>query len=185
MSPSKWSPWEFMPLLKGPGTGWHDSPTPHSARKAWIWQQSDACLGSLSECSKLTQIKFPTCYELHGYWFFCFQGQLDTHFHLFCWSANIPYIQYLQQRSHCFRTWKTTHRLMFFLLFALWKLLSTFQKCLYHFPQFNVQLDADTLFYQAYHFLLFYYLRGHYSLSILATAVFQTEWLSRLYCIYA
>lgn len=37
-----------------------------SASTAWIWQQSDTCSCSLSECSRLTQMKFPTCYQLHG-----------------------------------------------------------------------------------------------------------------------
>jgi hypothetical protein len=45
------------------------------------------------------------CKQLHGEWFFCFQGQvssLSPHFHLFCLLMDVASIWLLEQRSHHF-----------------------------------------------------------------------------------
>jgi hypothetical protein len=33
----------------------------------------------VAKCSEVMQIKFPTCFELHGQWFFSFQGKVPLH----------------------------------------------------------------------------------------------------------
>ena len=81
----------------------------------------------------LTQMKYQIQQQLHTVSFFCFWGELPspiTHFHLFCLLIYAPSVQHLQQRSHCFWTWKTNQKLEFFPLSALQKVLSMFQKFL-------------------------------------------------------
>ena len=85
----------------------------------------------LTPGGKLTHMKFPTCQQLHGLWFFCFRGQFpafDSHFNFFffLWAFRIF------GRGHTafeLWTWKPNQEPAFFLFYTLQNLLSVCRRC--------------------------------------------------------
>jgi len=65
----------------------HGSSTSHSGGGAQTWQEPNTCANCLLKYSDQIQMKFPTCKHLHGYWFFCFWGQVTAQILMFCWPC--------------------------------------------------------------------------------------------------
>jgi len=113
---------------------------------AAIWHSSD-CLSKLSELTQVSKfIDSDCCFWWHALLW-------DAHCYLSCLLIHVLSVQHLSERSHCFWSWKTIKKLVFFPLSALQKLLKKIFNVCVDLTQFKVKLDVDTPYFQACHFL--------------------------------
>lgn len=124
-----------------------------NGRRAQTSQQSNTCSDSLSRCSEVNQMKFPLGSKFTGFCFWVHFRSSNTCFHLFCLSMDISSKCYPQQRPHCFWTWKTTQKFVFYPLSTLQKHLQHLQSFHIIFSQFQAKFDVWTLFFQVCHFV--------------------------------
>ena len=95
----------------------------------WIWQQCDT--GWVVFWNGLSGLKWQSQHtsNLMGSDPFVLENKFMYAIHMFicfAWLIDVPSVWQLQQWSHHFWSWKTTEKLVFFLVSALQKLLSTF-----------------------------------------------------------
>lgn len=115
----------------------------------------------------------------------------NTCFHLFCLSMDISSNCHPQQRSHCFWTWKTTQKLMFFPLFTLQNHFQHLHSFHIISSQFKEKFDVWTQFFQVCHFVGLSKLQREQHTLVLnktvthATTLFQVgNELGRFYCTF-
>ena len=110
----------------------------------------------LAYCSAVSEMKFPTCQQLHGQ-LFCYCEDKFLHFtDIFicsiCWWISWAFNNFNRGQTTC-KNQKTTQNLVFFSLSVSQQLLSTLWKLLLYFFFFKAKCDVGTMFFHACHFL--------------------------------
>lgn len=112
---------EFWVSLKH-GTCWQEFSATNILGAAQTKCQCDALSDHLPYCSKLAQMIFPTCQQLHKKWIFYFQGKVPSISLHFCLFRSLVAIWTSSTHFKLLLNWKNTPELMFMKLSVLQKL---------------------------------------------------------------